>query len=472
MADLELCYLSAAEMAGSIRNKSVSPVEAVENSFQRINEINPVLNCFCFTYPEEALSRAKAIEAQIAAGQVPGPLAGVPIAIKDFTPTKGKTTTRGSVLLKNWVPDYDSVLVERLLAAGAIMVGKTTTPEFAASGFTKSPLWGVTGNPWNPAHSPGGSSGGSGAAVASGCVPLAEGTDMGGSVRIPAANCGIVGHKPSLGRLPMDIIETVYDNISHFGPLARTIDDAALFIDVTQGITPVDIQTIPRCELPRPTPTDVQGLKIALDVDLGFYAVHPEVEKNLLKVADALRDSGAIIDKVDIGWDKRLQDLWYMTWLVYLAAAFKAHFGDTFAAKRDQLDPTLAERIEAGFAMDAVTARMWEFERTKYWQKLATVLDGHHALLCPTMVIPAPPNTMNDGDFDHVDEDGKLHGIDMTTIFNYFAQCPALSVPSGFVDGMPTAAQILTRKWDDPMALRIGAAIEAALPWAHKRPPL
>ena len=307
VVDLDLCFLSAFDIADRIRNRKISPVEVVRNSLERIDEINPVLNCFCFTYPEEAMEQARALEAAIQQGKSLGALAGVPIALKDFTPTKGKTTTRGSALLKDWVPDYDSVLTERLLQAGAILVGKTTTPEFAASGFTRSLLWGETRNPWNPQCTPGGSSGGSGAAVASGCVALAEGTDMGGSVRIPAAYCGIVGHKPSLGRLPMDIIDTVYDSISHFGPLARTIDDAVLFIDVTQGITPVDIQTIPRCNIPIPTPTEIKDLKIAIDVDLGFYAVHPGVEANLWQVVDALRDAGATVDEVDLGWEKRLR---------------------------------------------------------------------------------------------------------------------------------------------------------------------
>lgn len=472
MVDLDLCYTSATEIARRIRDKSLSPVEVVQNSLQRIEQVNPALNCFCFTYPEEALAKAKAIEADVVAGKDLGPLAGVPIAIKDFTPTKGKITTRGSKLLKDWVPDYDSVLTERLEAAGAIMVGKTTTPEFAASGFTKSLLWGATNNPWHTEHSTGGSSGGSGAAVASGCVPLAEGTDMGGSVRIPAANCGIVGLKPSLGRLPMDIINTVYDNISHFGPLARTIDDAALFVDVCQGVTSSDIQTIPACDLPIPTPSDVRGLRFAIDVDLGFYAVHPDVEANLWAVVDALRSAGATVAEEDLGWDAGLEKLWYYTWEVYLAAGFKAHFGDTFEEYRDQLTPSLADTIERGLKYDAVSARMWEFERTQYWRPLARVLDEYDALLCPTMVIPAPKNTFDDRDFGKPNAEGKLDALDMTAVFNYFAQCPAISVPSGFSDGLPTGAQIVTRKWDDAMALRIGAAVERAMPWADQRPPL
>jgi Asp-tRNA(Asn)/Glu-tRNA(Gln) amidotransferase A subunit family amidase len=244
VVDHDLCYTPATDLIRSYLAREISPVEVVQNSLERIEEVNAALNCFCFVYPEEALAKAKIAEDRLHKGDG-RPLEGVPIAIKDFTPTKGKVTTRGSRLLQDWVPDWNPVVVERLEAAGAIMVGKTTTPEFATSGFTDSPLWGITRNPWDPARTPGGSSGGSGAAVASGCVPLAEGTDMGGSVRIPAALCGVVGHKPSLGRIPMDIIDTVYDNISHFGPLARTVSDAALFLDIAQGEHPSDIQSLP-----------------------------------------------------------------------------------------------------------------------------------------------------------------------------------------------------------------------------------
>ena len=467
-----LNYMSATEIARRVASKLLSSVDVVEASLNRIEQINADINCFCFTYPEEAREKARAIERKLANGEALGPLAGVPFAIKDFTPTKGKITTRGSILLRDWVPDYDSVLVERLLAADAILVGKTTTPEFAASGFTKSRLWGVTGNPWNSSHSTGGSSGGSAAAVASGCVPIAEGTDMGGSVRIPAADCGIVGFKPSLGRLPMDIIGTVYDNISHFGPLTRTIDDAALFMNATQGVTPRDLQTIDCETIPTPVQKDVKGLKIALSKDLGFYAVHPKIQENTNKVAEALSHAGAHVEEIDIGWDKRLHDLWRLNWQVYLAAAFKSHFGDRFEDLRDQIDPHLASRIDAGLSIDAVTARMWEFERTQYWYKLAAVFEDYHALLCPTTTIPTPLNSMDDTDFGQVDAEGKYHGIDMTTVFNCFSQCPALSVPSGFADGLPTGAQIVVRKYEDQLALRIGAAVEAAMPWAERHPPI
>jgi Asp-tRNA(Asn)/Glu-tRNA(Gln) amidotransferase A subunit family amidase len=469
MTNLDLCYTPATELVHRYRAKEISPVEVIQNSLNRIDDVNGKLNCFCFTFPEEALAKAKAAEKLLISGNA-RPLEGIPVAIKDFTPTKGKVTTRGSKLLQNWMPDWNPVLVERLEAAGAIMVGKTNTPEFATSGFTDSPLWGITRNPWDTSRTPGGSSGGSGAAVASGCVPFAEGTDMGGSVRIPAGLCGIVGHKPSIGRIPMDIIDTAYCNISHFGPLARTVGDATLFLDTVQGEHPSDIQSLPRCELTIPTPTDVKGMTFALDVTLGFCAVDPGVEANLRATANALVEAGAIVEEIDLGWDSRIVDLWQGTWGVFMAAAYENTTDVPLEDNREHMSEGLVSLIEMGRKIDAVTARKWEFERTRYWRKLGDVLENHHALLCPTMAITAPPVELRDSDFGLNNEQGMLECMDMTSPFNYMAQCPTLSVPSGFADGLPTATQIVARRWDDALALRIGAAIEEGMPWSHKRP--
>jgi len=471
MADLNLSYTPATELARMYRAGEASPVDVVKNSLSRIGDVNPTLNCFCFTYPEEALAKAKTAEQAFASGTA-RPLEGIPMAIKDFTPTKGKITTRGSRLLEDWVPDFDPALVRRLEGAGAIMVGKTTTPEFATSGLTDSPLWGYTRNPWNPDRTTGGSSGGSGAAVASGCVPFAEGTDMGGSVRIPGALCGIVGHKPSLGRIPMDIINTTFDNISHFGPLARTVSDAALFLDTVQGEDPWDIQSLPRCEISIPVPADVKGMRLAYDVDLGFCAIEKGIADNMMVVVEALRDAGAVVDEVDLGWDRGIVDLWYETWAIFMATAYADLTDVPLNENRERMSDGLVSLIEQGQDISAVTARRGEFERTRYWHKLAAVLENHHALLCPTMAVVAPTVETRDSDFGWDDENGLYHPMDLTAQFNYTGQCPALSVPSGFSDGLPTAVQIVARKWDDALALRIGAAIETIMPWAGARPAL
>ncbi len=470
MAEDELCYLPAVELAQRIADRSLSPVEVMERALARIEAVQPALNAFCFVYAEEALAAARAAEQAVMAGRPLGALHGVPIAIKDFTPTKGKTTTRGSYAFEHWVPDRDALIVQRLRAAGAIMVGKTTTPEFAYSSFTESPLWGITRNPWDLARTPGGSSGGSGAAVAAGCVPLAEGTDMGGSVRIPAAFCGLVGLKPSLGRIPMDILPSVFDSISHFGPLARTVADAALFLSVTQGPDDCDIQSLkPALEVPVPPSGKLEGLRLALSVDLGFYAVDSEVAANTRAAAEALRSAGALVEEVELAWNREQGDAWRAYWEVYLAAPFEHVLPDY----RERMDPHVVALIEAGQAMGAVPFKQLEAVRTQQWRELARVFESFDALLCPTMAQPAPLVGMLDADFRDENDEGRFHGLDMTDLFNNVSQCPALSVPSGFTaQGLPTGLQIVGRRFDDLTVLDIGAGLEAVRPWAERRPAL
>lgn len=462
----EICDLPAVQLAAMIAERSLSPVELMRASLARIGAVQPRLNPFCFVYEDAALHEAARAEDAVMRGETLGPLHGLPIAIKDFTPTKGLTTTRGSAAFADWVPDEDALIVRRLCTAGAIVIGKTTTPEFAFSSFTRSPLWGDTLNPWDSARSSGGSSGGSAVAVATGCVALAEGTDMGGSVRIPAALCGIVGLKPSLGRIPMDILPTCFDLISHFGPLARSVADAALFLSVTEGPDESDILSQVS---PRPVGEfgqGVAGLRIGVSADLGYYEVAPDVAANLRRVADALRDAGAVVEEVDLGWTIEVFHTHSALWQVYLAAAF----GHLLPQWRERLDPDVVAIMEAGQRLDAVTYRRLDEARTRHWHRLARILLHHDAMICPTMARTAPLASAHDADFEHIDAHGRLHGLDMTGAFNNVAQVPALAVPSGFgADGLPTSVQIVGRRFDDGMVLRIGAAIERAMPWPLPR---
>jgi Asp-tRNA(Asn)/Glu-tRNA(Gln) amidotransferase A subunit family amidase len=468
--DLDLCYAPATALARLVRARELSPVEIVENALARIEQTNPLLNCFCFVYPEEALERSRKAERAVTSGRELGPLHGVPIAIKDLTPTRGKRTTMGSYAFEQWVPGESALIVERLEDAGAIMVGKTTTPEFAYSSFTDSPLWGITRNPWDLARSPGGSSGGSGAAVASGCVPLAEGSDMGGSIRIPASWSGVVGLKPSFGRIPLDFLPTQFDTIQHVGPLARTVADARLFLAATQGPDNRDIMSLaPVLDLSQPIDTSADALRLALDVDLGCYAVDPEVEAAVREAAAALAAAGAVVEEVDLGWTRELADAWTAHWGVYLATLF----GDALAEHRDRMDPRLVRYMDAGLAMGAVDFKRLELVRTAAWKKLAPILERFDALLCPTMSQTARGVDESDAPYYADRNDGLYHGLDMTSMFNYVSQCPALSVPAGWSsETLPIGLQIVARRYEDDLALRIGAALERIRPWSDRRPEL
>jgi Asp-tRNA(Asn)/Glu-tRNA(Gln) amidotransferase A subunit family amidase len=352
------------------------------------------------------------------------------------------------------------VIAARLQAAGAILAARTTTPELAHSSYTRSPRFGVTRNPWDPSRTPGGSSGGSAVAVATGCVPLAEGSDMGGSIRIPASYCGIVGLKPSFGRIPLEFLPSLTDHIHHVGPLARSVDDARLFLAVTQGPDDRDPLSLPGVlELDRPLSGDVRGLRLALSIDLASYRVHPEVEAAVRRAAEALREAGAEVDEVEVGFTKEQQRAWYAHWGVYLAELLAERLDDY----RDQLDPAVLELVERGRAANAVQVRArFNTAVREAWEALRAVHREHAALLCPTMALPPPA----------AETSAREEDLDMTTLFNLTSPCPALSVPCGFhSDGLPIGLQIVARRHRDDLALRIGAGVERALGGA-RRPPL
>ena len=469
MTDLELAFTPALDLARMIATRAVSPVEVVSNALARIDDVNPKLNCFCFVWHDEAVKAAHLAAQAVARGETLGALHGVPIALKDTTPTAGHRTTLGSYTHEHWIPDRDAYIVGALRRAGAIIVGKTTTPEFAHTLLTDSPLWGVTRNPWNLERTPGGSSGGSAAAVAAGCVPLAEGTDMGGSVRIPAAWCGIVGLKPGLGRIPMDTLPGLFDLMSHHGPLARTIDDASLFLQVTQGPDDADILSVPcRLDLQAPVPASVEGLHLALSIDLGLWAVDSEIEDAVRAAAAALRDAGAVVEEVEVSVTRKDEEIWVDLWSVFMATYY-GHLVEAYAAK---MDPDVLHLIERGSRLSAVQLKGLEVERTGLWRRLAPVFASHDALLCPTMSTGPSPAAKADRPKDPPD-DGRYHAADMTGVFNLVAPCPALSVPCGWdAQALPIGLQVVGRRWREDTVVQIGQAVELAIPGAIPRPPI
>ncbi|MEO1192269.1 MAG: amidase [Pseudomonadota bacterium] len=459
--------LSATALMAGYRAGRLSVQQVVGDSLARIETVNPTLNCFCDVYTAESLEAAKAADALMASGAERPPLFGIPVAIKDLTPIAGKRTTAGSKVFAEHLAERDAVIVERLRAAGAILIGKTTTPEFAHAGFTASPLFGVTRNPWDRTRTPGGSSGGSAAAVASGCVPLAEGSDMGGSIRIPAAHCGLVGLKPSFGRIPFDYLPSLYDTLSHLGPLAGSVADAALFVDVCQGPDWRDPSSLAGRVDFSALSSDVTGLRLALSPDLGFYAVEESVAANLHAAAERLQAAGAEVVPCDLSLDPALLAAWGDLWAVFM----DAYFGRYLETHRQEMDPDVVALIEQGRGLSATRMKEIEILRSQEWLRLGAVLQDADALLTPTCRIPAPPASCRDADFDRFDQDGRYHGMDMTAIFNLFSACPVVSVPSGFSgEGLPTGVQVVGRRFEDATVLRIAAALEASFGGFPKAP--
>ena len=450
--------LTAREIAAGIREGLFTAEAVMTESLRRARETQAELNAFALLREAQAMDAARGVDAARTGGRPLGRLAGVPFAAKDLTPTRGDVTTLGSWSSGDWVPDESALVVRRLEAEGAILMGKTTTPEFAYASFTKSPRFGITRNPVDASRTPGGSSGGSAVAVKRGVVPFAEGTDMGGSVRIPAALSGVVGLKPSLGRIPLTILPSVFDNISHFGPLARTMDDAVLFMAVASGPSDEDIQSLPLAfDEGRAGPASLSGRRFALSMDLGYYAIEPGVRDRILAAADRIRRAGAIVDTVPLGWSRAVNDQWFDLWCVFMSA----FFGDRLEMHRDRMDPAVVSMIERGLAMGATPYKRVEILRSTMWQDMARILSTYEALLCPTCAVTAPPVSECDDDYVATDAEGRFAGLDITCPFNLLPQLPALSVPAGLADnGLPVGLQIVGRRFQDEAVLSIGAAFE------------
>jgi len=449
--------LPAPRLAAKIRDGGVSAEAVVTESLRRARAIQPRLNPFVLLREEQALETARAIDRN-PDGR---PLLGVPFAAKDLTPTKGDLTSLGSWTEGEHIATETALCIRRLEEAGAILIGKTTTPEFAFSSFTRSPRWGTTRNPWNPERTSGGSSGGSAVAVAAGIAPFAEGTDMGGSVRIPAACCGVVGMKPSFGRIPMTILPSVFDNISHFGPLARSIEDAVAFMQVAAGPSDEDIQSLPlpfsSAKTRRGT---LAGRRFALSVDLGYYAVQPEIEKKVRRAADLLRKAGAEVVEIDLGWSRAVNDQWFDLWCVFMSA----FFGERVPTFRDRMDPLVAGMIDRAEKLGATALKRVELLRTAMWRDMARLFERYDALLCPTCAQEAPAADQSDYDHDATLPDGRYAGFDMTLPFNMVPQCPALSLPAGFTaSGLPVGLQLVGRRFADENLLAMARRLETLL---------
>ncbi|HEY8600063.1 MAG TPA: amidase [Thermomicrobiales bacterium] len=467
----DLCFTAAIELAGMIRRKEVSPVEVTEVVLARIERLNPTLNAFCTVTADEALATAREAEAAVVRGAALGPLHGVPISIKDLTITKGMRTTRGSRLYADAVPDEDAPVVERVRAAGAIIVGKTNTPEFGWKGDTSNPLFGVTRNPWDPARqaSAGGSSGGAGAAVAAGLAPLALGTDGAGSIRIPASFCGIVGLKQQLWRVPTYPASPV-EAVAHTGPMTRTVRDAALLLNVIAGPDERDRLSLPAtgenwlmaCE------GGVRGLRVAWSPDLGSAAVDPEVAQFCAVAASCFADDlGCVLSEANPGF----ADPGHAERIIFYGGV-AANVADLSPERAALVDPALARALQeetAGLtALDYIGANA---TRQGLWETTRKFFEGFDLLLTPTIAVP-PFRAGEEGPREVNGRPVERFGwTPFTYPFNLTGN-PALTVPAGFTAaGLPVGLQIVGRRFDEATVLRAGAAFEAVQPWAARRPP-
>lgn len=462
MDDKELCYLEAREVLWRFSDKSLSPVEYLDALIARTEAVNLAINAYTETYFDEARMAAQKAEARYADGTA-RPLEGLPVAVKDVHRMKGKHTTQGSFALGHEADDHSDPMIERLEEAGAIFHARTTTPEFCLSGVCNSNRWGVTRNPFNHDFGPGGSSGGSSAALAAGLTPLATGTDIGGSIRIPASSCGLAGYKPPHGRNP-DGPPANYDRYNHCGFLARSVGDVALGQNVVSGPHPRDHDSL-RDRVVIPDSFDPAPLRVGYSLDFGYIPLDPDVRANTLAALEIFRAAGCTVEEVDPGWDARVEEA-SMRWYTAM------HFGRmplwVLDEYRDKMTNYAIAAAEAAAKMhpDDV-AKSWEYQHEMY-QGLGRIMDVYDIFVCPTLAIGALR-----ADHDPLDTDFRVNGqvVDaeygwvLTHHFNMLHNCPVMSVPSGRDrHGVPTGIQIVGPTFDDLTVFRAAQLYEEAAP--------
>lgn len=474
MQDADLLFMPATRAAALVRSRKLSPVDYVAAVLRAIESQQPRINAFVTVTADQARADARRAEQAVMAGDRLGPLHGVPVSIKDLVDVAGVPTKHGSAIFQDNVATVDDVLVQRLKAAGAIIIGKSTTPEFGNKGLTDSPSHGITRNPWNLGRTSGGSSGGAAAAVAAGLGPLGLGTDGAGSVRGPAACCGVVGLKPTLGAVPGDTTRDAFGNNIYAGPLARTVTDAAVMHAVLTGPSAKDPWSIKgedqRQLSPRMTGSDLSGTRIGYIARCANPRVAADVTANTRAALDAWSALGAEVDEVTdaIDWIELEGRILYQANFTVFCAPYLPRW-------QNQMDPVTLAFMERGATFSLADFRNAQFARTHLFRAIQGLFERYDFLVTPTNTRSALPVEF-DAANDEVEVDGVKSGITRQgwTSYQYpfnLTGHPALSVPSGFAaDGLPTGVQIVGPWGAETDVLRLGALLEQVRPWAQHRP--
>jgi len=469
----DICFVPASELVRLYRARKISPLEVMQAVLARIDAVNPAVNAYVTVARESALAAAR--RATRALGRRGAPLLalhGVPVSIKDLTATKGIRTTWGSQAYRDHVPDKDDLVVERLKAAGAIVVGKTNTPEFGAGGNTFNALFGATRNPWNTALTCGGSSGGAAVAVACGMGPIAQGTDLGGSVRVPASFCGVLGFRPTPGLVPAYPRTLAWDTLSVTGPLARTVSDVALMLSAIAGPddrAPISYEVDTSQFARAVRAPSIKGWRIAWAPDLhGLLPVDEEVAAVAQRAIRVFRSLGAKIETACPDFSG-VKDIVRGT----RAVAMVALQANKLPGWRERLQKDLVRDIDQGLTATAGDVAHSEVLRSALWHRVREFMASRELLVLPTVAVPPfpveqpYPTEINGKTLDDYTEWFYLtYGITLTGL-------PAISVPCGFTrSGLPVGIQIVGRRRQEAAVLRAAAALEAAAPWGSRIPPV
>lgn len=469
-SDSEIVFAPARDLVRRLVERELSAEELMTCYLDRIEAVNPKVNAIVTLLPEAAIEGARAADAALARGETPGPLHGLPIACKDLTLTRGIRTTFGSPIYRDFVPDEDELYVQRLRAAGAIIIGKTNTPEFGAGSQTFNQVFGATRNPYATGRTCGGSSGGAAVAVACGLLPLADGTDMGGSLRNPASWSNVVGFRTSPGRVPMWPRTMLYEPLAVAGPIGRRVADAALLLSAMAGPdrrVPLSID-VPGSRFQAPLERDFKGTRIAWSPTLGGYPFDPAVLEVCAKAVGRFGDLGCFVEEADpdlAGVDDIFQTLRAFSF----AMSHEAHIRD----HRESLKDTVIWNTEQGLALTGMDIVHAEVKRAALFDRVVDFFGRFDYLVCPTtQVLPFPVDT------DWVRE---IDGVALETYIDWMAACyaitvtgcPSISVPAGFTPGgLPIGIQIVAPPRCDFEALQLAHAYEGIAGFADRRPPL
>ena len=472
MAEMDLAFTPATELRRLIVERQVSPVEITELFFSRIDQLDSRLNSYLTLARDQAMRSAKAAEDAVIRGDSLGPLHGVPVSIKDLELTRGIRTTAGSLIYENRIPDEDSMVVARVRKAGAIILGKTNTPEFGLLGHTQNRLGDHCRNPWDTERTTGGSSGGAGASLAAGLCTLATGSDGGGSIRIPASFCGVYGIKPTQGRVPYysgAAAPAVANHFSQAGPMSRTVRDSALLLQVLAGHDlrdPISLREVP-ADYIAAADRGVEELRLAWSPDFGYAVVDPEIADVTSKAAQVFETLGCAVEEADLTLEPPFDVFWTLFCSIASvrgAGLLEEHADELTRYARDCFE-NAARTTGAAYA-----AALGHVDRIK--AQFDELFQRHDLLLTPTMAVAAFPVGRPPDEIAGRRVDGFWGAFPFTFPINMIGY-PAASVPCGFSsDGLPVGLHIIGRKGDEATVIAASAAFEEARPWAHLRPPV
>lgn len=468
MGSKEICFLSASQLARLIQRKEVSPVEVTEAHLSRIENLEPTLNSFITFLPDHAMAAARQAENEIRSGRYLGPLHGIPFGLKDLYYVKGIRNTSGSKIYDRFIPDFDSTIAFRLKRAGAVFLGKLNLHPFAYGVTGENEEYGDMHNPWNPALIAGGSSGGSGSAVASGQCTLAMGTDTGGSIRIPGAFCGLVGFKPTYGRLSRHGLTALAWSQDHTGPMARTVEDCALVMNAVAGYDPNDPASanLPVCDFAKALTGRIDGLRLGMVKELFEVPIKSEVKESVLKAIEKFEEMGAIVSEVS--WSIYHYAMSIAS-VIQMAEA-TAYHSKLIRENGPKIYAPVRLRLEAGIFISARDYVQAQRARTLFYRQSCDLLKQVDLIVSPTVPVTAFPIGISELRVGNQDLNVVSLLTQYTRPFNLNG-FPAITVPCGFSgDNLPIGLQLVGRPFDDETVLRAAHAYEQTTDWHQRRP--